>query len=208
MPDTVTEQQPSPVFVVLARGPAGDPGALRRGWEEWHLRVESENAGWLGSTGGIASGGEWLAAVRYSSEEAARAAAIADSDLLTGATTVEVTGDVHLVKGNGSPADGGFVQFMRARVPDRDRLEAVEAAVGNQFATIRRDFLAGLRAWTGPDRLTAVDWFTSEADARAGEAIEIPADLGALFGEWMSLLHDVEWYDLVQPWQVTPEPAT
>lgn len=95
---------------------------------------------------------------------------------------------------------------MRARVPNRHRLEAVEAAVGDQFATVRRDFLAGLRAWTGPDRLTVVDWFTSEADARAGEAIDIPADLGALFSEWMSLLQDVEWYDLHQPWQISPGP--
>ena len=183
MPDAVTEQQRSTVFVLLARGPADDPDILRRRWEEWHERVGPGNAGWLRSTGGIASGGEWLAAVLYSSEESARAVAQAPAgpDFLTSATTVEVTGDVQLVEGNGSPAGGGFVQFMRARVPDRQRLEAVEAAMGDRFAALRRDFLAGLRAWTGPNRLTVVDWFTSEADARAGEAIEIPADLGELF---------------------------
>lgn len=204
----MTEQQRSPVFVLLARGPSGDPEVLRRGWEEWHERVASENAAWLGSTGGIASGGKWVAALRYSSEEAAQAVAQpgARPDFLTGATSVEVTGDVHLEDGNGSPADARFVQFMRARVPDRHRFEAVEAAAADRFATIRRDFLAGLRAWTGPDLLTVVDWFTSEADARLGEAIEVPDDLAALFGEWMSLLHDVEWTDLSQPWQVTPEP--
>lgn len=64
-----------------------------------------------------------------------------------------------------------------------------------------------MRAWTAPDRLTVVDWFTSEAEARAGEAAEIPADLGSLFGEWMSLLHDVEWNDLVEPWQAHPAEA-
>lgn len=205
----MTEQQRSPLVVLLARGPAGDPDILHRRWEDWHEQVGSENTAWLGSTGGITSGGEWLTAVRYSSEEAARAAAQGGGgpDLLNATATVEVTGDVQLVEGNGSPAGGRFVQFMRARVPDRHRFEAVEAAVGDKFATVRRDFLAGFRAWTGPDRLTVVDWFTSEAEARAGEAIEIPADLGALFGEWMSLLHDVEWYDLADPWQVTPEPA-
>ncbi len=206
----MTEHRRSPQFVLLARGPAGDPQSIRRGWDEWHDRLMSEDAGWLGSTGGITSGGEWLAAVRYSSNEAARAAAgaAARPGFLTRATNLEVTGDVHLVEGNGSPAGGRFVQFMRARVPDRRRFEAVEAAVGDRFATLRRDFLAGLRAWTGPDRLTVVDWFTSEADARAGEAIDIPADLRALFGEWMSLLHDVEWYDLTQPWQAAPTPAS
>ncbi len=210
MPDTVTEQPRPPTFVLLARAPAGDPDILRRRWDTWHQQAAASSAHWLGSTGGLAPGGDWLAAVRYSSEEAARTAAqaAADPDLLPDATTIEVTSDVHLVEGNGSPADGTFVQFMRARVHERHRLEAVEDSVGDRFAAHRPDFLAGLRAWTGPDRLTVVDWFTSEADARAGEAIDIPADLGTLFSEWMSLLHDVEWYDLRQPWQMSPEPAS
>lgn len=37
---------------------------------------------------------------------------------------------------------------MRANVPDRHRREAVEAAMGDRFAAVRPDFLAGLRAWT------------------------------------------------------------
>ena len=207
MPDTVTGQQRPLTFVLLARAPGGDLDILRRRWDRWHQQAAATSAHWLGSTGGLAPGGDWLAAVRYSYEEAARTAAQAATDLLPDATTIEVTGDVHLVEGNGSPADGTFVQFMRARVPERHRLEAVEESVGDRFAAHRTDFLAGLRAWTGPDRLTVVDWFTSEADARAGEAIDIPADLGALFGEWMSLLHDVEWYDLRQPWQMSPQAA-
>ena len=205
MPDAMSDRpQPQPpAGVLLARGPVADPEALRRSWDEWHERVASGHSGWLGSTGGISSRDEWLAAVRYASEGAGRAAAAAG--FLPDATAVEVTADVDLVEGNGSPAAGGFVQFMRARVPDRSRLEAVEAAMGDRFAALRPDFLAGLRAWTGPEQLTVVDWFTSEADARAGEGVEIPPDLGALFGEWMSLLHDVEWYDVAQPWQVAPD---
>ena len=194
-----------PACVLLARGTVADPDALRRSWDEWHDRVASDENAWLGSTGGISSAGQWLAAIRYSSEEAGRMAT-ADADatpsFLSGATTLEVTGDVHLVEGNGSPDGGGLVQFMRAHVADRQRLGEVEGAVGNRFAAVRPDFLAGLRAWTGPGRLTVVDWFTSEADARAGEAGGVPTDLGALFGEWMSLLSDVEWYDVADPWQV------
>ncbi len=208
MPDAVSGDLRSPAFVLLARGAVADPEALRRGWDEWHEGVSSDGGGWLGSTGGIATGGQWLAAIRYATEEAAQAAAAqgeGQSGLLSRATAIEVTGDVHVVDGNGPPAAGGFVQFMRAQVPDRGRLEAVEAAIGDRFAALRPDFLAGLRAWTGPDRLTVVDWFTSVADARAGEAANTPADLAALFGEWMSLLRDVEWYDVAEPWQLSPE---
>ncbi|MDQ4069094.1 MAG: hypothetical protein M3203_06445 [Actinomycetota bacterium] len=203
----MSEQGHSSRFVLLARGPVDDPGAVRRRWDDWHERIAAAS-GWQGSTGGVASTGDWLAAIRYSSEEAARASAEGGSDhgFLSGATSLELTGDLQLVEGNGPPLAAGFVQFMRARVPERHRLEAVEAAVGDRFAAVRRDFLAGLRAWTGPDRLTVVDWFTSEAEARAGEATAIPPELERLFGEWMSLLHDVEWYDLGQPWQVAPEP--
>ena len=209
MPDPMSAGPPSPAFVLLARGPVDDPEAVRRSWDHWHERVAGDS-GWLGSTGGIASGGQWLAAIRYAAEEAGRAAAEDDAGegLLSGAASLELTGEVQPVEGNGSPAAGGFVQFMRARVPDRHGFEAVEAAIGNRFAAARHDFLAGLRAWTAADRLTAVDWFTSEADARAGEATEFPADLRALFAEWMSFLHDVEWYDLAQPWQVAPDRAS
>lgn len=202
----MSERWRSPAFVLVARGPVGDPVVLRRGWEEWNEWLASAASGWLGSTGGIASGGQWLAAVRYSSEEAGRAAAEADAGqrFLSAASTIDLTGDVQLVGGNGSPTAAGFVQFMRAQVADRLRFESVEAAVSDRFAAVRPDFLGGLRIWTDPGRLTIVDWFTSEADARAGEASEMPADLGALFGEWMSLLDDVEWYDLPEPWHAGP----
>ena len=194
-------------FLVLARGAVADPDALRRGWEEWQERAVAGGSGWLGATAGIAPSGQWVAALRYSSEEAARAARDDVGSFLSGATAVELTGDVQVVDGNGSPAAGRFVQVMRARVPERRRLEDVEAAIGDRFAALRPDFLTGLRAWTAPDRLTVVDWFTSEAEARAGEAAGIPVDLGSLFGEWMSLLHDVEWNDLVEPWQAHPAEA-
>ena len=194
-------------FVVLAQGAAADPDALRRSWEDWQERARASAGGWLGSTAGIAPAGHWLAALRYSSEEEARAARDDVGSFLPGVTAVELTGDVQVVEGNGSPAAGRFVQVMRAHVPDRRRLEDVEAAIGDRFAALRPDFLTGIRAWTGADRLTVVDWFTSEAEARAGEAAGIPADLGSLFGEWMSLLHDVEWNDLVEPWQAHPAEA-
>ena len=104
------------------------------------------------------------------------------------------------------PTGAGFVQVMRATVADRARLEAGEEAIGPAFRALRPDFLAGYRVWLAADgsRLVAVDFFTSEADARAGEAQEMPDDLRRLFGEWMSLLADVEWYDLTQPWLSGP----
>ena len=203
MPDAVSDV----AFVGLARGAVADPDALRRGWDDWQARATARSSGWLGSTAGIAPSGRWAAALRYSSEEAARAARDDVASVLPGAAAVELTGDVQVVEGNGAPAAGRFVQVMRARVVDRRRFEDVEAAIGGRFAELRPDFLTGIRALTAPDRLTVVDWFTSEAEARAGEAAGVPPELGALFGDWMSLLHDVEWDDLVEPWQEHPAEA-
>lgn len=50
----------------------------------------------------------------------------------------------------------------------------------------------------------AVDYFRSEAEARAGEAKSIPDDLVAGFGEWQLLVAEPEWFDLTDPWLVTP----
>jgi len=102
------------------------------------------------------------------------------------------------------PTGAQFVQVMRATVADRGRLEAVEAEMGPAFQALRPDYLGGYRVWLDDARLVAVDFFTSEADARAGEAKGFPGDLQAQFDEWMGLLADVEWYDLSPPWLSGP----
>jgi hypothetical protein len=58
--------------------------------------------------------------------------------------------------------------------------------------------------WSGDTTVVALDYFSSEADARAGEAKPIPDDLAADFQEWQSFLVDTEWYDITDPWLRTP----
>ena len=99
---------------------------------------------------------------------------------------------------------------MRATVADGARLEALEEAVGPAFRALRPDFRAAYRVWLDDSRLLAADFFSSEAEARAGEAVEMPDDVRRGFAAWMALLSDVEWYDLTQPWLSGPgghEPA-
>ncbi len=52
--------------------------------------------------------------------------------------------------------------------------------------------------------MVAVDYFRSEAEARAGESTEMPEELQAGFAEWMGLLSDHEWLDLNDPWLRMP----
>ena len=196
------------IFVRLLRGEVADLERLRGTWESGYDRLGARAGGWLAATAGVTPAGQWLAAIRYASEEAARRNeerpeyAQGWRDLqaaLGGPAQLDGSADVHAVSGNGS-GPPGFVQMMRARVRDRQRLEEVEASMGDQFASLRPDFIGGLRIWHGADRVTVVDSFTSEAEARAGEAKEMPEDLKVKFGAWMGLLDDVEWYDLAEPW--------
>ncbi len=63
---------------------------------------------------------------------------------------------------------------MRATVRDRERFEAVEERIGPRFLEQRSDFLGGFRLWSAGGSLLAVEYFRSEAEARAGEAKPMP----------------------------------
>jgi hypothetical protein len=52
--------------------------------------------------------------------------------------------------------------------------------------------------------LTAVDWFSSVAEARAGERQDMSEELQALLGQWQEQLADTRWLDLPEPWHASP----
>lgn len=200
------------MFVQLMFGEPADADVLRRRWEAWRLELAPGAPGWLGLTAGLSTQGPFCNVVRFESEEDARANADrpeqgdwwAETErAFAGPVTFVDSADVHLVDGGGSDA-AGFVQIMRARCSDRERLEALEDEVGDLWREWRPDFIGGVRVWTPDSAVTAVDYFTSEEEARAGEASEPPADLVARFEEWQSLLSDTSWYDLPAPWLLSP----
>lgn len=182
-------------YVEVVQGGATDRAGLRPRWETEMDRLATVE-GWLGATGGIAGSGGFVAAVRFSSADVARAA-------VAGRTSWPDAGpgtsDVGVVMGGGSD-EAGFVQLMQAEVADRARFEEIEAAMGDDFARHRPDFLGGYRAWFPGSRLTVVDYFRSQSEARAGEAKPLSDELGARFEDWMALLSDVRWLDLPDPW--------
>ncbi len=48
--------------------------------------------------------------------------------------------------------------------------------------------------------MLAVDWFSSEAEAWAGEQSEPPKEVAEAFPRWMSQMSDQEWFDFPMPW--------
>lgn len=200
------------MFVQVWQGRVADEAGLRRQWEWWLKELALGAWGWLGSTGGIAADGEFVAAVRFDSEESARANGDRPeqaewrrqtSACFDGQMSIHDCPEVDLLFEGGSD-EAGFVQVMQGRVKDPDRLRAIEAEASDAFRRARPDMIGGLRAWHGDGRLTAVDYFTSEAEARKGESRELPPELKALFDEWMSLLEDIRFIDLRDPWLASP----
>ena len=198
------------MFVQVVQGRVGDEQELRRQWRRW-LDVLSGDQGWLGSTGGIGRGGELVAAVRFDSEAAARRVAgqleqsrwREQMSRCVEDLSVQDCPRVHLVLDGGSD-QAGFVQVMQGRVSDAERLVAIEAEGAERLRQVRPDLIGGLRAWPDATRLTAVDYFTSEAEARDGESRPMPADVQAMFEEWLSLFSDLRFIDVPEPWMASP----
>ncbi|HVM00892.1 MAG TPA: hypothetical protein VM324_16500 [Egibacteraceae bacterium] len=198
------------MFLRIVQARCTDEQAVRRLWKEW-ADAAATISGWLGSTGGVTREGTLFLLSRYDSAQAARAHADSAQHAawleaagagLDGAPTVRETADVHAV-GDPEPAEAGFLQIMEARVADRRRWEEIEEGLADAFTAHRPDFVGGYRAWVSADRVCAVDYFTSEAEARAGEAKPPPPDLQAGFEQWIAMLDEIVWHNIADPWIAT-----
>src|SRR5207248_11784422 len=97
----------------------------------------------------------------------------------------------------------GFVQVMRGRVTNPEKLAALEHRKGEietALGQARPDVLGDVMVVTGDGSYLEAIYFTSEADARRGEAGELPADMAALMDEFMSAVAIDEYLDLKDPW--------
>ena len=61
------------MFVQVIKGKAKDSKALKAAMDDWNARLKPGATGYLGSTQGVADDGTFVAVVRFSSGEAARA---------------------------------------------------------------------------------------------------------------------------------------
>ena len=73
------------------------------------------------------------------------------------------------------------------------------------WATFRPDILGTLMVNHEDDGWTMAIYFTSEADARAGEQKEPPPSLQASMAELAELaIGETTYYDLTDPWLMSP----
>jgi hypothetical protein len=201
------------MFVQVIRGRVDDAAGLRRQLERWLDELAPGATGWLGSTGGVAADGSSIALARFESAAAAKANNDRPEQGQWWAETEKCfaepptfldSEDVEEYLAGGSD-DAGFVQFMAGTVTDRARMAAMDTAFTEAAADIRPDVIGGIRVWTGGDAYVEAVYFTSEAEARANEAKELPAELQALFAEMGDIVGDVSYTDITDPWLFSPK---
>jgi hypothetical protein len=198
------------MFVQIIRAKAKDPAGVRKMWEKAQQELAPGAIGFLGATGGIADDGTSIAAARFESEGSARQnSARPEQDAWAKEMQHYVEPPIQYVDctevsvyGPGGSDDAGFVQIIQARTADRDRLGELEKQFETLMRDVRPDVIGGYTAWHPGDTgwFTSVNYFTSEAEAREGERKELPADMKPVWDEWVSLMQDVEYIDLHEPW--------
>ncbi len=164
--------------------------------------------GFLGSTAGITSDGQFILLARFRSEEDARrnsarpeqSAWWAETEAaLEGEVTFAESSEVDLMLDGGSD-EAGFVQVMVGHSSDSERTRAMDQEMGSRFREVRPDVIGGCAAWLDGGRFVQAIYFTSEEAARAGESREMPPELAETFSEMQQLVTVDEYLDIREPW--------
>jgi hypothetical protein len=197
------------MFIQVIQGGVGDAAGLRLQFDYWRDELAPDAQGWLGSTAGLPVQGGFIAVVRFESEEAARRNSERPEQDQWWADTAQYLADdvvfhdcanTDLILGGGSD-EAGFVQVIQAHTPDAERLREIGEQLETPMRAVRPDILGGTIAWhASAAGFTQTVYFTSEAEARAAEQMETPADVRGLFEESMKLVEEPRYFDLNDPW--------
>jgi hypothetical protein len=192
------------MFIQAIIGKVADAAALRSASERWDADVRPQAAGFLGATMGVAGDGTSVAVVRFESRAAAEANSqrpeqdawwAAASTLYDGGVTFLDCDEVLEFLDGGSD-DAGFVQVLVGTVTDDAKARVVPDAAAEALRRLRPELIGGTRSFNGSQFIEVV-YFTSEAEARAGEQTELPQvvldlDLALEVDQFISL--PTPWY--------------
>jgi hypothetical protein len=201
------------MFVQVFQGPVSDPVQVKELLDRWVAELGPSADGWLGSTAGVTDDGWFVGLARFDSESAARHNSERPEQgewwselekLFTSEPAFHESIDV-VVDEQGDLDSAGFVQVMQGRTSDAARARELTAGDDPAWRDYRPDVLGSLLATHGEDAWTMVIYFTSEADARAGEQKEPPESVREAMAELDSLaVGETTFIDLKDPWLASP----
>jgi hypothetical protein len=196
------------MFIQIIEGKTNDADGFRRILEERRPEAMKGAIGFLGATTAIAPDGTVVTMARFeSAEQAAKNAARPEQTAffeelkkyMAGEPTFHESTEVETFLGGGSDK-AGFVQFMIGTATDKAKAIASEKELTPTLESMRPDVLGGITAWDGDWWCQAI-YFTSEAEARAGENKfeSMSADDRARFDEMMRAYGEPRFVDGPNP---------
>ncbi|HZI97445.1 MAG TPA: hypothetical protein VFD41_07965 [Actinomycetales bacterium] len=201
------------MFVQVIQGQLTDDGPVLKALDDWVERLSAGADGWLGSTSGTTDDGSFVGIVCFDDEPSARRNSARPeqddwwsrtSGLFAGDVAFHDSAEAETLRG-GPSSDAGFVQVIRGRTSDATRLRESERTLETTSSGLRPDLLGLVVATHDDGTFTEVAYFSSEEDARRGEAEDPPHDARAAMEEGMSVMDDVTYLDLRRP--VLHQPA-
>jgi hypothetical protein len=196
------------MFIQVIQGMCSDEAMLRRHMDRWREELAPGAEGWLGGTYGMTDDGQFVGVVRFESREAAARNSLRPeqgawweeaSRCFDGEVSFHDCDDVILMLGGGSD-DAGFVQVMQGRLDDPMRFREFMSQPMDMLHEARPEILGGTIAIDADGFFTETIAFRSEAEARAGESKEMPAEMAEQYGREMAQVHDMRYLDLHHPW--------
>lgn len=197
------------MFVQVVQGNVADPAQLKAAVDQWVRDLAPGAAGWLGTTAGITDDGQSIALVRFESESTAmRNSDRPEQDKWWAETAPYFSGEVtwkNSISADadivGDPDTAGFVQVIQGRSSNPARARELMSQDPDEWRAFRPDILGSLSVEHADGEFTTAIYFTSEAEARAGERKEQPEYVRAAMEEMNSLsIGEPVFLDLKQPW--------
>jgi hypothetical protein len=195
------------MFIQVISGKATDVDEMQRLADRWEQELRPGARGYLGITQGFTDDDRFVAVARFESREAAAANSERPEQGDWWAAMEKVTADVTFhdcsrveTLFGGGKDDAAFVQVMQGRVKDRAKADEMfgRASEAERILNqVRPDVIGEVVALHDDgDTYTDVVYFSSEADARANEGKEMPAEAQAMMQEFESALEVTEFLDL------------
>ena len=195
------------MFVQVIKGKVTDRDAFERLGDRWQEELRPGAVGYLGVTEGVTDDGRFVVAARFESAEAAAQNSerpeqgdwFAEMEKVVEDVEFHNCSRVETLFGGGKD-DAGFVQVMCGQVRDAakaDEMFTHASEAETTLQSVRPDVIGEVVAiHDDGGGYTDLVYFTSEADARAAEKREMPADAQAMMQEFESALEVDEYLDL------------
>jgi hypothetical protein len=192
------------VFIQIIQGKCTRQDELRAEARRWRDELSDGAVGWLGGTYGFTDDDQFMGVVRFESREAAMANSARPEQsawaerlmsLMDGPVEFHDCDDVTMLMDGGSD-EAGFVQIIRGKVEDPDRIKAMLADT-SKLHEMRPDIIGGTLALEPDGTFTETIAFRDEDSARQGEKVEPPPEVRS---ELESMMAGARFYDLHHPW--------